>query len=195
MNDHLSAIVLAGGTSRRMGTDKADLLLDGESLLARTVRELRRISDDVIVAGRGEVRIAGVRAVSDDPPRIGPLGGLAASLRIVRGSHAVVAAVDHPRLDAAVLRGLADLIADYDAVVPRVGGHTHPLHAVYTASVSAVARTQIDAGQGALHTLLDHLHVRWVDEDEMRRLDPNLRSLRDVDSPDDWEKESHSAEP
>ena len=129
-------MILAGGRSRRMGRDKADLQVGGQSLLVRTACVLSEVVDEILVVGRDSFSSAlphSVRAVPDEVPGIGPLGGLLSGLRRTTYPYAVVVACDLPFLDAGVLRHLLTLAPGYDAVVPFVGGHNQPLHAVYRA--------------------------------------------------------------
>ncbi|WP_156256300.1 molybdenum cofactor guanylyltransferase [Sandarakinorhabdus oryzae] len=73
--------VLAGGESRRFGSDKALALLDGQTLLARAIERLR-VCDELVVAGRD---VPGITSLADWPaPGLGPLGGLAAAMRHLR---------------------------------------------------------------------------------------------------------------
>ena len=81
----LSAAVLTGGASRRMGADKAMLDFDGQPLLARTLATLRCVADDVLIVGAQPAYAGfGATLVADDWPGLGTLGGLATALRIAR---------------------------------------------------------------------------------------------------------------
>jgi molybdenum cofactor guanylyltransferase len=183
-----SAVVLAGGESRRMRADKAGLTLGGRTLLARTVATLAGITDDIIVVGRTAARghDQGVRVVPDDVPNVGPLGGLLTGLRRIRHPHAIVVACDLPFLNAALLRYLASLANEFDAVVPEVGGHMQTAHAVYAGSLCPVIETQLSSDSRSLRLLLSTVRVRWVAEPEMNRIDPALQSFVNVNTPDEW---------
>jgi molybdenum cofactor guanylyltransferase len=80
----VAAIILAGGTSQRMGTDKLVLTLEGRSLLQRAVHAARRVTDQVVVAGPPREALGDlVHFVGEDPPLGGPLAGLAAALEVL----------------------------------------------------------------------------------------------------------------
>lgn len=98
-----SAIVLAGGQSSRMGTDKSKLIFEGETLVERQCRKLREVGiEDIVVSGYGE------GMVPDENPGQGPLGGLATCLRLIKNDSAIVVPVDVPLITARVFNGLMD---------------------------------------------------------------------------------------
>src|SRR5215212_5164101 len=106
----VTGVVLAGGRSSRLGRDKALLTLDGEPLLARTVRLLHGLADDVIVLGPPErgALAPGARVLPDERPGDGPLPALATALREMRGERLVAVATDMPLLNPSLLAYLLD---------------------------------------------------------------------------------------
>ena len=154
-------VVLAGGTSRRMGQDKALLRSGaGPTLLERTVATvhaagLREVVLSVSTVEQGRTwrdavpAVAGLRLVVDAGPGRGPLGGLHAALTAFPYQHVLLVACDMPRLDVAALRALLEKPRDADAVVPRVAGREQPLHALYGPACLPVA--------ARLLAQLDHL--------------------------------------
>ncbi len=170
-----------------MGRDKAQLSLGRITLLDRTVRELRTISEEVLVVGRATC-MTDVRSLTDEMPGSGPAGGLITGLRAARLPLCLTVACDHPFLDAEVLLSLAHLIPGFDAVVPRKGADPQPLHAVYRRDTLPAAEDYFSRGGRSLRGLLDGLHVRWVSEAEMTRIDPSGRSLINVNTPEEWER-------
>lgn len=182
-----SGIILAGGSSHRMGIDKASLSVRGETLLARTVRIMSEVSDDILVIGRarGDDDL-GARYFADDLPDAGPLGGLLTGLRRARYPYALAVACDMPFLDAAVPRLLLKVAKGYDAAVPRLHGRAQPTLAIYSrSSVDAIER-QIARRDLTLRSLLATLRVRWIEEEEIGPADPGSRSFRNVNTPHDW---------
>lgn len=189
-----SGIVLAGGTSRRMGVDKASLSLDGETLLARTVRVMSSVSDDVLVIGRPERdAIPGTRYAPDDLPDAGPLGGILTGLRRARYSHAAVVACDMPFLHAEIIGLLLRVAEGYDAAVPRLDGRAHPTLAVYSRGTIDEIERRLARGELALGSLVEELRVRWVDEGEIRQIDAGAMTFRNVNTPADWTEAQREA--
>ena len=148
-----SAVVLAGGASRRMGRDKR-LLPWGEdadgrprTLLQSVIDSLVAVADDVIVVANDQPVVAGARVVPDAIPGAGSLGGILSGVEAARHDRVFVAAADMPFLHAGLVRHLLDRLEGHDAVVPVVDGRPEPLHAVYGPAVAPAARTQIERGQ------------------------------------------------
>jgi molybdopterin-guanine dinucleotide biosynthesis protein A len=191
-----SGLILAGGLSRRMGRDKAMLVIDGQTLLARTVQVLSMVVGEILVVGRRHLPVfeCSVESVPDDVPQVGPLGGLHAGLSRITSPYAVTVACDLPFLNPSLLRYLLQLAAGYDAVVPRVDGRTQPLHAVYAREVRHVIQRQLGASKFQVECLLTALAVRWVDEDEIDSIDPSHRSFLNANTPDEWQAALHTAE-
>ena len=144
----VSGAILAGGQSRRMGSDKAALLIQGEPILKRTARLVASITADVAIIGPPEraALAPGVRILPDRWPQQGPLGGIATALQALAGEAVLVVGCDMPFLNAALLRHLIALAPEYDAVVVRVDGEVHPLHAVYQRRCLPTLEEQLLAG-------------------------------------------------
>lgn len=160
-----SGIVLAGGSSRRMGTAKAALVIDDEQLLGRVVRSLVDAgADDVLVVG-GDPALAsdaGARHAIDRWPGEGPLGGLITGLALVATDLAVVCACDLPDVDPTIVRSLAAALAAderADAVIPEVGGRSQPLLAAYRRRCADALIPMFTSGERRLDTALRELAV------------------------------------
>jgi molybdenum cofactor guanylyltransferase len=174
----MSGLVLAGGASRRMGRDKAQIVLGGELLVMRAVRTLAQVCADVVVASGDGHRLdhLGLPQVADVIPDAGPLGGIAAGLEAARHDLVAVVAVDMPGASSAVLALLAGLWQGEAAVVPVVQGRWEPLHAVWARSAAARIVACLQAGDRkvvrVLATLLTSPGVRLVDEGEWSAAGP-----------------------
>jgi len=143
---NISAALLAGGESRRMGRDKAAILFRGKPLWQIQLDLLRTLNPkEIFVSARTDPvwRPADVHFVSDIPPSRGPLSGLAASLDGMCGTHLVALAVDMPLMSEKYLRHLCDKIEPHVGVVPVIYGRAEPLAAIYP-------REAVTEFQGAL---------------------------------------------
>ena len=120
MQPRTAGIILAGGRSTRMGRDKALLQIDGETMLARTVRIVSEVMPEVLIVGRTTLPpgLSGVTAVPDAYGETGPLGGIVTGLTRVTAEQVLVVSCDLPHLQADVLRLLVALAPGFDAVVP-----------------------------------------------------------------------------
>lgn len=193
----ITGIVLCGGRSTRMGEDKALLLFDGETMLARVVRLVGEVADDVIVVtrpgntfappgGGHPFRQLPVRIVHDPVEHLGPLAGIAAGLAASTSDTNLVVACDMPLVKPAVLRRLVELRDGADACVAVVDGFASPLCAVYGPHVAAAARDLLAAGERRAMALLDRVQTKRVEGALFRDLDPNLDSFVSCDTPETY---------
>jgi molybdopterin-guanine dinucleotide biosynthesis protein A len=89
-------------------------------------------------------------------------------------------------LSLPLLRHLLDLSPGFDVTIPRVEGRTQQLHAVYARTCLPVIDAQLARDDFKIDRFFDQVRLRIVDEDEVRRLDPNLRSFRNINTEQDW---------
>ncbi|HET7833174.1 MAG TPA: molybdenum cofactor guanylyltransferase [Gallionella sp.] len=186
MIEDCTGLILAGGDSRRMGRDKANLLLGEQTLLLRVANVLQCSFPRVVASVRQPHSEISFPQVCDDPAFAGPLAGLAAGLASVSTPWVFAVACDMPFLTQPVIERLAGHRSGYQAVVPVVQGHLQPLAAFYAGSCLEVIRNQLAAGNSnSLRAVLKELQVCYVGEAEMREADPTLRSFFDLDTPDE----------
>src|SRR6266403_4224636 len=135
----LTALLLAGGESRRMGRDKATIEFDGQPLWARQIETLRSLGPEgILVSARTKPAWlpADAEFVQDDPPSRGPLSGLTKALVAMRTTHLVALAVDMPFMTSEQLRRSCKLAKAGRGVVPVIGDRAEPLAAVYPAEAA-----------------------------------------------------------
>lgn len=185
-------IVLCGGLSTRMGRPKAWLPFGDELMLPRVVRIVSEaVSPVVVVAARDQdvpELPAQVDIVRDEYEACGPLAGLAAGLTALadRCQAAYVTSCDVPLLTPPFVRRVVELLGEYDAAIPRDAENHHPLAAVYRTSLASSAQELITLGQRRMLSLVDHCQSRMIEVSELRDIDPELRSLRNINSPEDY---------
>jgi molybdenum cofactor guanylyltransferase len=188
MRGGCSLVILAGGLSRRMGRDKAGLPAGDGTLIEHLARQLAPVVEETIVAG-GSVtpNLHGVRLVADRADGLGPLAGMHAGLTAARHPHVWVVACDLPDVQPAVVTLLREMSAGYDAVVPRIGGESQGVCALYLRSLASRIDALLNAGERSIKMLLAASKVRYVTEEELRVIDPELRSFRNLNTPADYE--------
>ena len=197
MIEDCTAIILAGGDSRRMGSDKANLLLGEQTLLQRVIAAMQKVFPHVIVSVRQPRPGISLPQVLDEQTAAGmqgggPLAGLAAGLERITTPWAFVVACDMPFVEPAMVELLAGYRTDCQAVVPVVQGHPQPLAAYYAGSCLAVLRAHLaGGGKNSLRAVLERLRVHYVDESELQQADPALRSFLDLDTPQDAATAQH----
>ncbi|MEA3345751.1 MAG: molybdenum cofactor guanylyltransferase [Chloroflexota bacterium] len=185
----ITAIILAGGRSRRLGLDKSLLRLDDETLLEATVKKVATLSDEVIVAGGPfPYPLPGARLVADIYHGCGPLGGIHAGLAAASNFHSLVVACDMPFLNIRLLRYIVKRASGYDVVIPRLGTYLEPLHAIYSRDCLKSIERQIEAGNFRVSDLLSEVRVCYVEGDEIERFDPQHLSFFNINTPEDLER-------
>ncbi|CAA9572019.1 MAG: Molybdenum cofactor guanylyltransferase [uncultured Thermomicrobiales bacterium] len=193
----LSAAILAGGQSTRMGTDKARLRLspDGPMLIELALAATHAVADDVfLVANDDRLAALGLRTVPDLHPVAGALGGIYSAVANARHDHCLVVACDMPFLVAPLLRALAAEPRDYDVLAPRLtvgenrqgssDGVYETLHAIYGRAALPAIRAQLAGGRYRVIGFFPQVRVRAFPEETVRRLDPALRSFFNANTPE-----------
>jgi molybdopterin-guanine dinucleotide biosynthesis protein A len=191
---HVEAAILAGGASRRMGRDKASLEWGGVPMARRVAGAVGACVERVrIVLRRDLPNPTELERIDDVHGARAPIVGVHAALRACEASAVLVASCDIPELDPRVVLALLALVpaeGGADVVAPRTRSGPEPLLAVYRPRILPAVERRIDEGALALHGLLDALETLFIPEDELRALDPRLRSLRNVNRPSDLPAQS-----
>ncbi len=200
MNAHLaplSAAALAGGQSRRMGTDKAllPLVAGGQPMLGVVLERLFTVADDVLVVANDQARYAtlGARVVPDLHREVGALGGIQAAIAWSAHEHCLVVACDMPFLSLPLLRRMADEPRDYDVLVPLIPGQSRQrgdglvfqtLHAIYSKRCLPFIEKRIAEGNKQVVGFFEDVRVRTLEAAEIARWDPDLRSFFNANTPE-----------
>jgi len=179
-------LVLAGGESRRLGSDKAQL--EGATLTLGAVERLAAICAEVAVADRGRELVPGRRSLADGPGR-GPVAGILGGAAVYPGRSLLVLACDLPRVPAGLLAELAQAKAA-DWVVPRWEGGLEPLCAFYGPAALAALAERVCEGRFSLHDLADGagLAVRFLEGEALRRFGDPEEMFFNLNTPGDLER-------
>lgn len=181
-----TAIVLAGGKSRRMGTDKSLLPLAGQPLIQHITGQLTPLFDQVLVAANDPEKYAFLQLpiVPDEEPGQGPLMGILSGVAAAAHDLSFVTACDIPHLDPGFILGLLKAAAGYDIVMPTsAAGRHEPLLAVYRKSVVPLARQILRQGGRRITELFPTARVRFVDL-------PEGGWYRNLNTPEDYRQAS-----
>ncbi|MGA2544104.1 MAG: molybdenum cofactor guanylyltransferase [Verrucomicrobiota bacterium] len=141
-----SAVILAGGRSRRMGRDKAWLPVNGEPLLARQIEMVRQLAPfEIYISGRADTDYSSFccPVLHDQFTDAGPLAGIERALDAASTPLMLVLAVDLPNMSAPFLRMLAGNCTDRQGVIPRLKGSIEPLVAFYPKYAKTLAEAQL----------------------------------------------------
>jgi len=123
--------------------------------------------------------------VADIIKGLGPIGGLYTGLEVMSEEAGFFVACDMPFLNEALLRHMVEVRGGFDAVVPRMGWMIEPLHAVYTKKSLPAFRAAIDSHDHQIVKCLNRLRVKYLEEEELRAFDPELRSFFNINQPKD----------
>ena len=156
----ISAVLLAGGESRRMGEDKATLSFHGKPLWQVQLDLLRRLEpSEIFLSARTDPpwRPSDIPWVADDPPSRGPLSGLTAALSQMRGTHLLSLAIDMPFMTEEYLRSLCRQVAPDRGILPIMGSRAEPLAAIYPVESHAAFLTALSGVEFSLQKIVREL--------------------------------------
>ncbi len=189
----VTAIVLAGGKNLRLGRSKALETIGGRSLIECVVQRLRLLTSRIMIVTSREQSdlpvVCKAEILVDLYPGKGPLGGIYTGLLASQSSHNIAVACDMPFLNTELLKYMIELSRDFDAVVPRLGDRMiEPLHAIYSKSCLSSMKTRLEQNQLGIHSFLNTVHVRYVEQAECQRLDPQLLSFFNINYQSDLDQ-------
>jgi molybdenum cofactor guanylyltransferase len=189
MISDVTGVLLAGGKSRRMGTDKRFLAVGERPLLERSRIVLSQIFERVciVIAQDSPLLEAHIPVMRDLIPSSGSLGGMYTGLHQAATPYIFLAACDMPFIHADLVQYMVGQKDDVDIVLAYWNGRPQPTHAVYSRNCLLVVEGLIRSGDLKLQRLLatPTLRVRLITEDEIRKVDPDGRSFLNVNTPAD----------
>ena len=182
------AFILAGGQSRRMGTDKSQLQIENETFVERIAANLREVATSITLVNPHQEQ-SRFPSVTDVYSNWGALGGLHAALAACKSEWAIVVACDLPFVTAELFNYLASLRSNRDAVVPvQADGRPQPLAALYRiVPCRQRAAELIESGRRRPLDLLELVNTHWVPFNELRNLDQAEKFFVNINTPDDYD--------
>ena len=191
-----TGVILAGGESRRMGRNKALMRLEDETLIARTLKRLRIVTDEIILISNSANLYTdlSVQVYEDLVPDSGALGGVYTGLSYAAKNAVLCVACDMPLLQPKLMSYLVSVLGEHDIVVPYTWemNESNPklqtLCAVYSRGCVQTIRQMLDEGELRLYALCDRVTVRMVPPDEWQDFDPEGLSFVNINTREDFEK-------
>jgi molybdopterin-guanine dinucleotide biosynthesis protein A len=174
-----------------MGADKALLLLDGSPLIAHVLARLSPLFREIMIVGdsNGAYGRFGVPVVPDPRPDEGPLAAIRTALESTAAPVIFCCACDMPFIEPPLVERLIAIAGDgAPVVVPRLRGEPEPLCAVYGRTLLPTIEEVLASGKRSIRDVLDRAATRYVEEEELRRCDPELRSFINVNTPQDLDR-------
>jgi molybdopterin-guanine dinucleotide biosynthesis protein A len=187
----VSGVVLAGGESRRMGGKNKALLKIGDlSIIERVTRILVQVLPHVILITNSpeDFRFLGLPMFRDLRPGYGALGGLYTGLKKCPSDFGLLVACDMPFLNAGIIKLMVLNAQDHEVIVPRVHGKLEPLHAIYSKSSIPHIEELMDNDDLRIFNFFNKVNVLELDEKDLRPLDPDLRFIMNLNTPEDLKR-------
>jgi molybdopterin-guanine dinucleotide biosynthesis protein A len=190
----LTAFILAGGKSTRMGTDKAFVRLDGQTLIERMLQVARKIAPEVAVVGDPTKFAKLARVVGDEFPNCGPLGGIHAALSSSSTDWNLILAVDVPFVTPAFLEFLIATSRESSATVTvvRTREGLQPLCAIYRRAFVSSAERALRNGHYKVDALFSESDLRVIDETELRASGFSAELFHNLNTPEDLSRANRS---
>jgi molybdopterin-guanine dinucleotide biosynthesis protein A len=185
----ISAYIIAGGQSKRFGSDKARYRFMGKELILHVYDLISRIFENIILVSHSDMEdlLPGVERIEDLIPDLGPIGGIHTAL--VHSDNPIIFAVacDMPFLNADFIRFMTGFIDDHDVVIPGDGDKLEPLHALYSTKCKKEVERVIEEGGKRIVTIFENQNVKIIGSREMagfsnsEKMFFNINSLEDVE--------------
>ena len=184
---NVTGLILLGGKSSRYGSNKALVEIEGVRLVDRVAGVMKSIFHRVILLTNTPEEYTYLRLpmVEDLIMGLGPMGGIYTGLMTMSDETGFLVACDMPFLSGKLIRHMVEVRDDFDTVVPRMDWMLEPLHALYSKKCIPVIREAIEERQYQIAKCFAGMHVRYVDEEELRLWDPDLRSFFNINKPQD----------
>lgn len=194
-----SAIILAGGFSKRFGQDKGLIELAGKPLILHVLDKVSRVATEIAVVVSSDIQrekferflSRSASVVVDEQKTHTPLIGALTGFNHVRGEYSLLLPCDTPFFSGQVAQLLLDLCVKKSAVIPRwPNGYVEPLQAAYnTKSALKASNTALEQGKLDLRSMIAHLSaVRYLSTIVLKRLDPKLVTFFNINTPEDLKK-------
>jgi molybdopterin-guanine dinucleotide biosynthesis protein A len=187
----VTGVILAGGKSSRIGTDKALLKIGKKTIIEQEISGIKNILEEIIVVvaeDKGQYNTLEARVVQDIIPSKGPLGGVYTGLVNSSSFYNLILACDMPFLQPNLVRHLLDRAGNYDAVVPECGGRLQPLCAVYSRNCIEPIRKEISRNNLKITDFLRNVKTNIITEKEVRSLDPEGLSFVNINTASDYQR-------
>jgi molybdenum cofactor guanylyltransferase len=187
----ICGVILAGGKSSRYGRNKALVEIDGVPLIERIISVLKDLFQRVILITNTPKEFARFRLPMEEDliKGLGPLGGIYTALHSIPEEYGFFVACDMPFLNAQLITHMIDIREQYDVVAPKIDWKIEALHTLYRKTCLGEIENMIRNHQYQVIRFFDRVSVRYMDESEVRELDPSLNSFFNINRPEDLEEE------
>ncbi len=187
----VSAAIMAGGESARMGLDKAFLKIGDLTAVEFQFKKLRPLFEEIILSTNTPEKFEtlGIPAVPDLIPDKGPLGGIYTALSNVKNHHLFVIACDMPCVSPALIKYMGKRCEGYDVVVPETQRGLEPLHAIYSSACIPAIKKQLEGkGSGRVISFFPDVNVRIIKKEEIAGIEGGAEAFLNLNTPEDYRR-------
>ena len=185
----MNAVILVGGKSCRMGTNKAFLELKGKTFIELQIELLREMFDEISISANtpSEYEYLNLPIFKDIYPGKGPLGGIYTSLINSSSLHTFMLACDMPFVGPELIKHLKDLTKEYDVVIPKSENGLEPLHAFYSKNCIEPIKRELDENNLRIRSFFPQVNVKIVELDSLASSDHFKNSIKNLNTMTDYE--------
>lgn len=183
------AAILSGGKNSRYPSLKGLIEIDGAGIIERSIVMLRGLGIDVAISTNEPEHYFGfgVPLIGDTVPSAGPMSGIVSVMDAMGAEELFAIACDMPFVRAEMVRYIIEHRAK-EATVPVIGGRPEPLLAVYTRAAAERMRGLIHEGSTSIAQMLPRMDVRYIEDEELRAIDPEGESFLNINTPEDYDR-------
>ena len=182
----ITGVILAGGMSSRFGSNKAFAEVNGIQLIKRVIAIMGSVFEELIIITNapGEYSFLGLPMHEDLIKGLGPLGGIYTGIEKMHNRLGFFVACDMPFLNDNLIRYMIEIDNDeFDAVVPKIDWKMEPLHALYSKNCLPAIKGLMESGECMINKFFQTIRTRFIDEEEIKKHDPLLRSFLNINRP------------
>ena len=196
---NVSAVILAGGKSRRLGRDKVTEPVGGIPLIDRVLQRVSSLSDETVVVVDSRERFDAlslpepIRCAVDKYPGKGSLGGIFTGIEACESEWALVVACDMPFLSLSVFDHMLSIRCEFDAVVPVLNGFPEPAHALYSKACLPHIEKRLVNDDLKIAGFFEDVNIRYVPEDDIDKLDPRHLSFFNINTEEQLQQANNLA--
>ena len=185
----MNAVILVGGKSSRMGTNKAFLELKGKTFIELQIELLREMFDEISISANtpSEYEYLNLPIFKDIYHGKGPLGGIYTSLINSSSLHTFMLACDMPFVGPELIKHLKDLTKEYDVVIPKSENGLEPLHAFYSKNCIEPIKRELDENNLRIRSFFPQVSVKIVELDSLASSDHFKNSIKNLNTMADYE--------
>ncbi|ODS30945.1 MAG: molybdopterin cofactor biosynthesis protein mobA [Candidatus Scalindua rubra] len=184
----MTAVILAGGKSIRMGSNKAFLKFKGKTFIERQIDLLSEIFDEIIISANtpSEYEYLNLPIIEDIYPEKGPLGGIYTGLINSRSLYTFMLACDMPFVEIELIKHLESITKGYDVVVPQSDRGLEPLHAFYSKNCIDPIKRELDRNNLRIISFFPHVNVKIVELDTLTPSDSFKNSIKNLNTKEEY---------